>query len=233
MRYGGFPGLRTIYGEENSIRSYIDGIYSTVLLKDVIARNKIRDTAILEKIILYLCDNLGNIFSAKRVADFMRSAGRAVSVETVYNDLQFLQDALFCYKVPRYDIKGKKLLETMEKYYIADQGIRFKLLGFKDTGINGILENIVFIELLRRGYQVYIGKIKEYEIDFIAEKNGEKEYFQVCYLLTNQDVVEREYRPLQQINDNFPKTILSMDELPASNTDGILRLNLKQWLLKT
>ena len=233
MRYGGFPGLRTIYGEENSIRSYIDGIYSTVLLKDVIARNKIRDMAILEKIILYLCDNLGNIFSAKRVADFMRSAGRAVSVETVYNDLQFLQDALFCYKVPRYDVKGKKLLETMEKYYIADQGIRFKLLGFKDTGINGVLENIVFIELLRRGYQVYIGKIKEYEIDFIAEKNGEKEYFQVCYLLTNQDVVEREYRPLQQINDNFPKTILSMDELPASNTDGILRLNLRQWLLKT
>ena len=232
MRYGGFPGLRMMYGEENAVRSYIEGIYSTVLLKDVIARNRIRDTAILEKIILYLCDNLGNIFSAKRVADFMRSAGRNVGVETVYNDLQFLQDALFCYKVPRYDIKGKKLLETMEKYYIADQGIRFRLLGFKDSGINGILENIVFIELLRRGYQVYIGKIKEYEIDFIAERNGEREYFQVCYLLSSQDVVEREYRPLQQIQDNFPKTILSMDELPASNAEGIRRLNLRHWLLK-
>lgn len=232
MRYGGFPGLRMMYGEENAVRSYIEGIYSTVLLKDVIARNRIRDTAILEKIILYLCDNLGNIFSAKRVADFMRSAGRNVGVETVYNDLQFLQDALFCYKVPRYDIKGKKLLETMEKYYIADQGIRFRLLGFKDSGINGILENIVFIELLRRGYQVYIGKIKEYAIDFIAERNGEREYFQVCYLLSNQDVVEREYRPLQQIQDNFPKTILSMDELPASNAEGIRRLNLRHWLLK-
>ena len=232
MRYGGFPGLRMMYGEENAVRSYIEGIYSTVLLKDVIARNRIRDTAILEKIILYLCDNLGNIFSAKRVADFMRSAGRNVGVETVYNDLQFLQDALFCYKVPRYDIKGKKLLETMEKYYIADQGIRFRLLGFKDSGINGILENIVFIELLRRGYQVYIGKIKEYEIDFIAERNGEREYFQVCYLLSSQDVVEREYRPLQQIQDNFPKTILSMDELPASNAEGIQRLNLRHWLLK-
>lgn len=232
MRYGGFPGLRMMYGEENAVRSYIEGIYSTVLLKDVIARNRIRDTAILEKIILYLCDNLGNIFSAKRVADFMRSAGRNVGVETVYNDLQFLQDALFCYKVPRYDIKGKKLLETMEKYYIADQGIRFRLLGFKDSGINGILENIVFIELLRRGYQVYIGKIKEYEIDFIAERNGEREYFQVCYLLSSQDVVEREYRPLQQIQDNFPKTILSMDELPSSNAEGIRRLNLRHWLLK-
>lgn len=232
MRYGGFPGLRMMYGEENAVRSYIEGIYSTILLKDVIARNRIRDTAILEKIILYLCDNLGNIFSAKRVADFMRSAGRNVGVETVYNDLQFLQDALFCYKVPRYDIKGKKLLETMEKYYIADQGIRFRLLGFKDSGINGILENIVFIELLRRGYQVYIGKIKEYEIDFIAERNGEREYFQVCYLLSSQDVVEREYRPLQQIQDNFPKTILSMDELPASNAEGIQRLNLRHWLLK-
>ena len=119
---------------------------TTVLLKDVIAKNKIRDTAILEKIILYLCDNLGNIFSAKRIADFMKSNGRQLGIETVYNDLQFLQDALFCYKVPRYDIKGKKLLETMEKYYIADQGIRFRLLGYKDSAINGLLENIVFLE---------------------------------------------------------------------------------------
>ena len=177
MKVGGFPGLRTMYGDEHSIRSYIDGIYSTVLLKDVIAKNKIRDTSILEKIILYLCDNLGNIFSAKRIADFMKSNGRQLGIETVYNDLQFLQDALFCYKVPRYDIKGKKLLETMEKYYIADQGIRFRLLGYKDSAINGLLENIVFLELLRRGFQVCIGKIGEYEIDFIAEKEGKKPHF--------------------------------------------------------
>ena len=232
MKVGGFPGLRTMYGDENSIRSYIDGIYSTVLLKDVIAKNKIRDTAILEKIILYLCDNLGNIFSAKRIADFMKSNGRQLGIETVYNDLQFLQDALFCYKVPRYDIKGKKLLETMEKYYIADQGIRFRLLGYKDSAINGLLENIVFLELIRRGYQVSIGKIGEYEIDFIAEKEGKKEYYQVCYLLSSEDVKIREYRSLMQIKDNFPKTILSLDELPDSFEEGILRKNLRQWLLE-
>ena len=232
MKVGGFPGLRTMYNDEHSIRSYIDGIYSTVLLKDVIAKNKIRDTAILEKIILYLCDNLGNIFSAKRIADFMKSNGRQLGIETVYNDLQFLQDALFCYKVPRYDIKGKKLLETMEKYYVADQGIRFRLLGFKDSAINGILENIVFIELLRCGYRVFIGKIGEYEIDFIAEKNGRKEYYQVCYLLSSEEVKNREYRSLQMIKDNFPKTILSMDELPESTEEGIIRKNLRQWLLE-
>ena len=232
MKVGGFPGLRTLYNDEHSIRSYIDGIYSTVLLKDVIAKNKIRDTAILEKIILYLCDNLGNIFSAKRIADFMKSNGRQLGIETVYNDLQFLQDALFCYKVPRYDIKGKKLLETMEKYYIADQGIRFRLLGFKDSAINGLLENIVFIELLRRGFQVFIGKIGEYEIDFIAEKDGNKEYYQVCYLLSSEEVKNREYRSLEMIKDNFPKTILSMDELPESTEEGIVRKNLRNWLLE-
>lgn len=232
MKVGGFPGLHTLYEDENSLRSYIDGIYSTVLLKDVIARNKIRDTAILEKIILYLCDNIGNIISAKRIADFMKSNGRQLGIETVYNDLRFLQEALFCYKVPRYDIKGKKLLETMEKYYIADQGIRFRLLGFKDSAINGILENIVFIELLRRGYQVFIGKVGEYEIDFIAEKDGRKEYYQVCYLLSSQDVIDREYRSLWQIADNFPKYILSLDELPESLEEGIIRKNLRDWLLQ-
>lgn len=232
MKVGGFPGLHAMYGDENSLRSYIDGIYSTVLLKDVIARNKIRDTAILEKIILYLCDNIGNIISAKRIADFMKSHGRQLGIETVYNDLRFLQEALFCYKVPRYDIKGKKLLETMEKYYIADQGIRFRLLGFKDSAINGILENIVFIELLRRGYQIFIGKVGEYEIDFIAERDGWKEYYQVCYLLSSQDVIDRERRSLRQIADNFPKYILSLDELPESHEEGIIRKNLRDWLLQ-
>mgnify|MGYP003404404972 FL=1 len=162
----------------------------------------------------------------------MKSNGRQLGIETVYNDLQFLQDALFCYKVPRYDIKGKKLLETMEKYYIADQGIRFRLLGYKDSAINGLLENIVFLELIRRGYQVSIGKIGEYEIDFIAEKEGKKEYYQVCYLLSSEDVKIREYRSLMQIKDNFPKTILSLDELPDSFEEGILRKNLRQWLLE-
>ena len=231
MKFGGFPGLKELSGSELSLKAYIDGIYSTVLLKDVISRNKIRDTAVLEKIILYITDNIGNIFSAKKISDFMKSNGRSLAVETVYNDINYLQSALFLYKVPRFDLKGKKLLETMEKYYIADTGFRFQLLGFSDNAINGLLENIVFIELLRREYKVCIGKIGEYEIDFVAEKNGVREYFQVSYLLSSEETMEREYRPLELLNDNYPKYILTLDDLPESNTNGIIRMNLRNWLL--
>lgn len=231
MKFGGFPGLKELSGSELSLKAYIDGIYSTVLLKDVISRNKIRDTAVLEKIILYITDNIGNIFSAKKISDFMKSNGRSLAVETVYNDINYLQSALFLYKVPRFDLKGKKLLETMEKYYIADTGFRFQLLGFSDNAINGLLENIVFIELLRREYKVCIGKIGEYEIDFVAEKNGIREYFQVSYLLSSEETREREYRPLELLNDNYPKYILTLDDLPESNTNGIIRMNLRKWLL--
>ena len=231
MKFGGFPGLKELSGSELSLKAYIDGIYSTVLLKDVISRNKIRDTAVLEKIILYITDNIGNIFSAKKISDFMKSNGRSLAVETVYNDIHYLQSALFLYKVPRFDLKGKKLLETMEKYYIADTGFRFQLLGFSDNAINGLLENIVFIELLRREYKVCIGKIGEYEIDFVAEKNGVREYFQVSYLLSSEETMEREYRPLELLNDNYPKYILTLDDLPESNTNGIIRMNLRKWLL--
>lgn len=231
MKFGGFPGLKELSGSELSLKAYIDGIYSTVLLKDVISRNKIRDTAVLEKIILYITDNIGNIFSAKKISDFMKSNGRSLAVETVYNDINYLQSALFLYKVPRFNLKGKKLLETMEKYYIADTGFRFQLLGFSDNAINGLLENIVFIELLRREYKVCIGKIGEYEIDFVAEKNGVREYFQVSYLLSSEETMEREYRPLELLNDNYPKYILTLDDLPESNTNGIIRMNLRKWLL--
>lgn len=232
MKQGGFPGLYSLNQNESDIKAYLDGIYSTVLLKDVIARNKIRETALLEKIILYVSQNIGNIFSAKRVADFLKSSGRSAGIETVYNDISYLQNALFLYKVQRYDLKGKKILETMEKYYIADQGLRFNLLGFKDADINGILENIVFIELLRRGFSVFIGKTETFEIDFVAEKSGKREYFQVAYLLSSQETLEREERPLKMVHDNFPKTILTLDELPDSNQDGIVRKNLRRWLLE-
>lgn len=231
MKFGGFPGIKYFFENELSLKSYIAGIYSTVLLKDVISRNKIRDTSLLEKIILYIIDNIGNIFSAKRISDFMKSNGRALAVETVYNDIQFLQSALFLHKVQRFDLKGKKILETMEKYYIADTGFRFQLLGFSDSAINGLLENIVYVELLRRGYKVSIGKIGEYEIDFVAEKNGITEYFQVSYLLSFEETKIREYRPLELINDNYPKFILTLDNLPTSNTNGIIRMNLREWLL--
>lgn len=231
MTTGGFPGLNNMMESETQIRSYLEGIYSTVLLKDIIKRNKIRETSLLEKIILYTADNVGNIFSAKRISDFMKANGRKISVETVYSDLQYLQDAFVLHKVQRYDIRGKKILETMEKYYFADQGLLFFLHGYKDTYINGILENIVYLELLRRGFEVFIGKLGDTEIDFIAKKGGELLYIQVSYLLASEETKIREYRPLQAVNDNFPKLILTMDELPESNEGGIVRKNIREWLL--
>ncbi|MGI5070903.1 ATP-binding protein [Treponema pectinovorum] len=234
IEYGGFPGLKDMMENPVQIHSYLEGIYSTVLLKDVISRNKIRDTGILEKIILYIADNVGNIFSAKRISDFMKNGGRSLSVETIYNDLEYLKNALVLYKVPRYDLRGKKILETMEKYYLADQGLLTFLHGFKDTYINGILENIVYIELLRRGYKVFIGKIRDAEIDFVVEKNGERIYIQVAYLITTEEIKEREIRPLKSLlalGDNFPKLILTMDELPVSNENGIVRKNIREWIL--
>lgn len=232
MTTGGFPGLNNMMESETQIRSYLEGIYSTVLLKDIIKRNKIRETSLLEKIILYTADNLGNIFSAKRISDFMKANGRKISVETVYSDLQYLQDAFVLHKVQRYDIRGKKILETMEKYYFADQGLLFFLHGYNDTYINGILENIVYLELLRRGFEVFIGKLGDTEIDFIAKKGGDLLYIQVSYLLASEETKIREYRPLQAVNDNFPKLILTMDELPESNEGGIVRKNIREWLLE-
>ena len=231
LTVGGFPGLKDMMESEVQIRSYLEGIYSTVILKDVIAHNKIRDADILGRIIQYAADNVGNIFTAKRIADFMKSNGRNISVETIYNDLQYLQDAFIISKVQRYDIRGKKLLETMEKYYFADHGLLFLLHGYKDTYINGILENIVFTELVGRGYSVKIGKFLDTEIDFVATKGNDTQYIQVSYLINSEETKEREYRPLLAISDNFPKLILTMDDLPQSNEGGIIRKNIREWLL--
>lgn len=235
IEVGGFPGLKDMTENSIQVRSYLEGIYSTVLLKDVITKNKIRDTQILEKIILYIADNVGNIFSAKRISDFMKSNGRNLSVETIYNDIKYLENALVLHKVQRYDLKGKRILETMEKYYFTDHGLLIFLHGFKDTYLNGILENIVFIELLRRGYKVFIGKIGDLEIDFVAGKNGEKLYIQVAYLINSEEAKEREMRPLKSLitaGDNFPKLILTMDLLPPSNENGIIRKNIREWILE-
>jgi hypothetical protein len=232
MRIGGFPGLHFMTGDEELIKQYIGGIYSSVLLKDVVQRHNIRDTALLEKIMLYLMDNIGNIFSAKRISDFMKNQGRRLGIETIYNDLGAFQTGLLVYKVPRYDMKGKRILETMEKYYLSDHGLRYAVYGYRPEDISGILENMVFIELLRRGYSVHIGKIGPLEIDFIARRQDLIIYIQVCYLLATREVVEREYAPLVQIRDNYPKFVLSMDEIPIGNRDGIRWMNLREFLLR-
>lgn len=231
LKYGGLPGIHQMKWEDIAVSQYLLDIYQSVLLRDVIRRNQIRDPALLENIVKYLMDNIGNIFSAKTVSDFLKNQGRKLSTETVYNYLKLLESAFLIYKVPRFDVKGKRLLETQEKYYLSDLGLRHAVLGYRHNDIGALLENIVFLELRRRGYNVMVGKQGAAEIDFIAEKADERIYIQVCYLLTEENM-EREFGPLEAISDNYEKVVLSMDSLIGINRGGIRQKNLVEFLLK-
>ena len=178
---------------------------------------------------LFVFDHIGNIVSARRIADFFRNERRSLGHETVYNYLRHLESAYIVHKVPRFDLKGKKLLEVNEKYYLSDIGLSHAFGGFRQKNINAYLENIVFIELLYRGYAVAVGRIDDYEVAFIARREEETIYIQVCYLLTDESVRQRELRPLYKIGDNYPKYLLTMDRLPESSDGGIFRLYLPDW----
>jgi predicted AAA+ superfamily ATPase len=231
LKYGGFPGIHHMEFDDTVIRQYLQSIYNSVLLKDVIVRNAIRDAAMLDVISKYLIDNSGKITSAKGISDCMKSQKRKVSVDTVLNYIRFSCDALLFEKTARYDLNGKRLLETYEKYYMADIGLRFATLGYTPQSISAQLENIVFLELKSRDYEVTIGKLDELEIDFIASKGTEKLYFQVCTQLTNQTVIDREYRSLERIPDNFPKYVLSLDQGFETSRNGIQWRNIVDFLL--
>jgi uncharacterized protein len=231
LQYGGFPGLHQMTKDENIRFDYIKGILNTVILKDVVQRNKIRDTDLLERVFYFIMDNIGSIISAKKIADFLKSQGRKLSAETVYGYLRALEDALVIYKARRFDIRGKRILETQEKYYLADLGFKHAVLGFRDATIPGLLENIVYLELKRRGFEVYVGKNDRFEVDFIAERKDERIYLQVAYLLSSEETIDREYRALASIPDHYPKLVLSMDPFHASSIDGVRWLNLENYLL--
>lgn len=230
IRYGGLPGIHHLKWDENAVMQYLEDIYNSVILKDVVQRNNIRDTALLEAIIHYLMDNIGNVFSAKTVSDFLKNQGRKLSVETVYNYIEALQSAFIINKVKRFDIKGKKILETQEKYYMSDLGLRHAAIGYNDNDISGVLENVVYEELLRRGYKVYIGKQGVAEVDFVAENTDDRIYIQVCYLLHEGDT-EREFAPLEAISDNYEKMVISADSLIKINRNGIKQKNIIDFLL--
>jgi len=232
LRFGGLPGIHQIKWEEARIMQYLSDIYSSVLLKDVIARNKIRDVSLLESIVRYVMDNIGNIFSAKAISDFLKSQGRRLSTETVYNYLMALEGAFLIHKAPRFDIKGKRMLETQEKYYLSDLGLRHALIGYRDNDIAGLLENVVYLELRRRGYVVCIGKQGAAEVDFVADRGDDRAYFQVTYVLT-EDNTEREFAPLQAIRDNYEKTVVSADTLVSLNRGGIRSRNIVDFLIAT
>lgn len=232
MRYGGLPGLHNLPFNDETLFPYLNAIYNTVLLKDVVTRNKIRDVEQLERIARFVLTNSGNITSAKSIADYLKSQRLKISVETVQNYLHYLTQAFMMHKVRRYDIKGKRLLEYSEKYYPADPGLRFGIAGYSDSDISGILENLVFLELIRRGYTVYVGQSGALEVDFVAEKQEEKIYIQVAYLMNDEKTIEREFGNLMQISDNFPKMVLSLDDFWPRNREGILRRNILDFLLE-
>ena len=231
VHFGGLPGIHQIKWEESRIMQYLNDIYNSVLLKDVVARHKIRDTELLEKIVFYLMDNIGNTFSAKTISDFLKSQGRKLSTETVYNYLKALESAFLIHKAARFDIKGKRILETQEKYYLADIGLRHAVMGYRDNDIAGVLENIVFMELLRRGFSVKIGKQDAAEVDFVADRSDERLYIQVCYILTPENI-DREFAPLEAIADNYEKLVLSADTLLRVNRSGIRQQNIMEFLLE-
>ncbi|MFZ2657497.1 MAG: ATP-binding protein [Victivallales bacterium] len=231
LHFGGLPAIHYFDLEMEPVYQYINSIYDTILLKDVIQRNSIRNPVLLQNIGRYIFDNIGNIFSAKRISDYIKSQNLRINVETVQNYVNFFLASFAVYKVPRYDIKGKRLLEIHEKYFLGDIGFRHALMGYREKDISGILENIVFLELKRRGYNVFIGKLMDYEIDFVAEKAKERIYVQSAYLLASAETVKREFLPLSRIPDNYPKYVISMDTAFGEDRDGIKRLNIIDFLL--
>lgn len=224
IKYGGMPGIIIIKNEENLYESAINGIYNTVFMKDVIERNKLLDATLLEKILKFLMSNIGSSISSKKIADFLTSQGTKITHNTVLNYLQMLEKAYIIYKVPRYDIKGKEILKTLEKYYIVDTGIRNVILGFRDSDFGHIIENIVYFELLRRGYNVTIGKNDSLEVDFIATKSNDKKYYQVTYTMLDENVKNREIGVLKNINDNYEKTVITMDKIYNNTSEEGIKI---------
>ena len=226
-----FP-YTTELSDRRNIRTYLDGLYNTIVLNDIVTRRKIQDPLILKSVIKYLFDNIGSTCSSKKIADSMTSVGRKVSNHTVENYLDALTDSLLMYRVSRYDIKGKEHLKLLDKYYAADVGLRYYLLGTNNTDNGHILENIVYLELLRRGYEVYVGKNDNSEVDFVAvDYDGNTEYYQVSWTIRDEKTFERELLPLKNINDHNAKVLLTMDNDPPVSYDGIKQKYVLDWLL--
>lgn len=238
LQFGGMPILKEYKFNEARSNQALEGIYSTVVLRDILQRNKQSDQNMLQKIMLFLCSNIGSITSPNSIGnilsnegDIQNGKGKNIAGKTVDKYISMLRCAFIFYSVGRYDVKGKQLLKTLGKNYIVDMGFRNLLLGYRDADRGHIIENIVFLELIRRDYRVYIGKVGEKEVDFIAEKPNDKLYIQVTESMQSPETRERELRPLRMISDNYEKIILSMDRNYINSYDGIKSLNLIDWLL--
>lgn len=221
-------------GGAREIRQYLEGIYDSIVLKDIVARKRISDVDMLGSVTRFMFDNIGNLCSTKKIADTMTSAGRKITVHTVEKYLEALTESFIFYRVGRYDIKGRQYLKTGDKYYAADIGLRYSVLGNKKADEGHILENIVYLELLRRGYDIYIGKVGTSEVDFIAIGEEGEEYYQAAYTVMDADgrTLERELAPLNAIKDHNPKYLLTMDYGPVISHNGIKQINVLDWLIK-
>ena len=237
LQFGGMPILRQFKFNETRGNEALEGIYSTVVLRDVLQRNKAVDQNALNKIVMFLCSNIGSITSPNNIGNILSDEGdveknKTIAGKTVDKYISMLRSAFVFYSVGRYDVKGKQHLKTLGKNYIIDLGFRNMLLGYRDADRGHILENVVFLELLRRDYRVYIGKVGETEVDFVAEKPNEKIYIQVTESMLGEEVRERELRPLRLIQDNYEKIVLSMDRSFINSYDGIKSINIIDWLME-
>ena len=231
LRFGGMPGIHMLEPmTDETVMPYLDAIYNTILLKDVVDRHQLRNTALLANLGRYAFDNIGNLLSANRISAYLKSQRLAVNVQSVVNYLAALTEAQLFFRVPRYDIKGKRHLEINDKYYAADLGLRHSQIGFRADDMAGVMENLVYLELRRRGYRVSVGQWGNKEIDFVAEKNGEPHYLQVTLHLDAPSTIERETAPLLAINDNHPKTLIVLDQVHGDSISGIKVVSLADFL---
>lgn len=239
LTQGGFPYLAAIAADEEMSNMYLEGMYNTIVLKDIEERHqrkaveecRVTDMSLLKNIARYLADNIGNLCSAKKIADYLTSSGRKVASDTVENYVRTLTDAFLFYPVERYDIKGKNLLKTNPKYYIADLGLRNYLVSRQEGDLGYYLENVVYFELFRRGYRVNVGKLGDKEVDFVAQKGEEILYVQVCANMLDENTFARELAPLKGIKDNYEKLVLTLDKFTPGNYDGVKVINLLEWLV--
>lgn len=226
-----FPYALNLKNQPDEIRDYLDSLFSTIVVKDIVSRKKITDTMMLKSVLRFVFDNIGSLLSTKKIADTMTSNGRKIDARTVEKYLEALAESYIVYSASRYNIKGKQYLKTQDKYYVVDIGLRFMLLGKNQADAGHILENVVYLELLRRGYDVYVGKYDDYEVDFVAQNSKGTIYYQVALSTREESTLERELRPLREIRDHYPKVLLTMDEDPEVHYDGIRRINARDWLL--
>ncbi len=231
VRLGGFPFIYASELDDQAALSYLTDIYQSIMLKDIVARYGVRDIELLNRVFLFFFSNFGQTFTGNSVSIFLKNEKRSVSPETLYNYIAYAREACLIYLVPRYDIKGKRTLSFQEKLFLADTGIREAVFGYNERDISQVLENMVFLELIRRGYSVNIGKVGENEVDFVAVRGSERWYIQVAYYLNSESTIEREFSVLERIEDNFPKTVLSLDRFDRSR-NGIRNQNIIDFLLE-